>query len=228
MAQAAEQHTPSSIEWSLDDYVAQLIVTLGCEKYPALWGMWDRIANRRLLFFRLRLVDGKPYSPWDHKTIHGTPKPFNKELVDADYFRSNYRFEFDDHDRVRVNSQEWFVYRYTVAEPLRPPASQTAPDQQPEDKARAGRPSPRTVPASDPPKRVNTKEWIKAEVIQLKKDNAIPSDACRRITNFAKFLEKRMDTAAEINKLIRPAGWGHIKNLLYRLNFWPIESIKIS
>jgi hypothetical protein len=102
MAQAAEQHTPSSIEWSLDDYVAQLIVTLGCEKYPALWGMWDRIANRRLLFFRLRLVDGKPYSPWDHETIHGTPKPFNKELVDADYFRSDYRFEFDDHDRVRV------------------------------------------------------------------------------------------------------------------------------
>ena len=143
MAQVVEQHTPTEIERSLDDYVADLIATLGYERYPALWEMWERIATKRLLFIRQRLVDGKPYSPWDHPTIHGTPKPYFPEVVDANDFRSNYKFEFDDHDRVKVFSHEWSNYRYTVAEPPRPPASQTAPDQQ--RKAKAG-PEPSKKP----------------------------------------------------------------------------------
>ena len=114
MAQAAD----TLIEWSLDNYLAHLIATLGYERYPALWEMWGRIATKRLLFIRQRLIDGKPYFPWDHQTVHGTIKPCNREVTDPDYFRSNYSFDFDDRDRVKVNSREWwFNYRYTVAEP---------------------------------------------------------------------------------------------------------------
>ena len=160
--QAVEQHTPVEIEWSLDDYVADLIATLGYERYPALWEMWERIATKRLLFIRQRLVDGKPYSPWDHPTIHGTPKPYFPEVVDANDFRSNYKFEFDDHDRVKVFSHEWSDYRYTVAEPPRPPASQTAPDQQ--RKAKAG-PEPSKKP----------KETLETRLIDLMKELRLKS-----------------------------------------------------
>ena len=100
MAQAADQHIPSSIERSLDDYLAQLIATLGCAKYPALWEMWERIATRRLLFIRQRLVNGKPYMPPDGK-------PYNPEVVNPSYFRSNYTFDFDRHDRVQVVALKW-------------------------------------------------------------------------------------------------------------------------
>ena len=110
MAQAAD----TLIEWSLDNYVAHLIATSGCERYPALWEMWERIATKRLLFIRQRLVDGKPYNPADGK-------PYNPEVVNHSNFRSNYTFDFDDRDRVKVNSRDWFDYRYTVAEPRQPP-----------------------------------------------------------------------------------------------------------
>jgi hypothetical protein len=149
MAQAVEQHTPIEIR-SLDDYVADLIATLGCERYPALWEMWERIATKRLLFIRQRLVDGKPYSPWDHPTVHGTPKPYFPEVVDVDDFRSNYKFEFDDHDRVKVFSPEWSVYRYTVAELPHPPASQTGRDQQQRRPTKASKPDSGAKPSRKP------------------------------------------------------------------------------
>jgi hypothetical protein len=126
MARAVEQHTPR--EWSLDDYVDDLIATLGCERDAALWEMWDRIVNKRLLLIRQRLVDGKPCNPADGK-------PYNPEVVKPSYVRSNFNFNFDDNDRVKVISREWFYYRYTVAEPPRPPEAHPAADQQREDKA---------------------------------------------------------------------------------------------
>jgi hypothetical protein len=211
------------IEWSLDDYVADLIATLGCERDAALWEMWDRIVNERLLFTRQRLVDGKPCNPADGK-------PYNPEVVKPSYVRSNYNFNFDDNDRVKVISREWFDYRYTVAEPPQPPEVQPAPDQQPEDKAGPDRKTgasslPTVLRASDPPKRMSTQEWVTAEAIQLKKDNKIPANARQHISHFAKLLANRMDKAAETNKLIRPRKWEHIKNMLPKWKLWPIESI---
>jgi len=188
MATQAVEQLKSLREWSLDDYVANLIAKLGWERYPALWEMWDRIANRLLLFFRQRLVDGKPYSPWDHETIHGTPKPFNKELVDADRFRSNYEFDFDDHDRVKVVSpREWSVYRYTVAEPPQPPASQAAPDQQSEA----------------PQELLTSKEWLKREVERRIKLDDIPKE----ITEFSKQIHPEMEKAVRagcVNRVVKP------------------------
>src|SRR6516162_2174273 len=105
MARAVEQHTPR--EWSLDDYIDDLTATLGCERDAALWEMWDRIVNKRLLLIRQRLADGKPYNPADGK-------PYNPEAVKPSDVRSNYTFTFDDNDRVKVISREWwFYYRYT-------------------------------------------------------------------------------------------------------------------
>jgi hypothetical protein len=167
--QAVEQHTPIEIEWSLDDYVADLIATLGCERYPALWEMWERIATKRLLFIRQRLVDGKPYSPWDHPTIHGTPKPYFPEVVDADDFRSNYKFEFDNHDRVKVFSHEWSVYRYTVAEPPHPPASQTGRDQQQRRPTEAPKPAAGAKPGRKP----SFEQAARDAAIQDRLDNGV-------------------------------------------------------
>ena len=110
MAQAAD----TRIEWSLDDYV-DLIAKSG-ERSPAvLWELWDRLVHGRLILFRQRLVDGKPYNPADGK-------PYDREAVKPSYVRSNYTFDFDDNDRVKVISREWFTYRYTVAEPPQAPA----------------------------------------------------------------------------------------------------------
>jgi hypothetical protein len=106
-----------------------------------------------------------------------------------------------------------------------PPAVQIAPDQQPENKTGPDR-SPAAL-EGNPPKRVNTKEWIVAEAKRLKKANEIPKDITRP-TGFAKLLEDRMGTAAETNKSIRPVGWRYIKNHLSEWGLWPIEAIKIA
>jgi hypothetical protein len=75
-----------------------------------------------------------------------------------------------------------------------PTAVQIAPDQQPENKTGPDR-SPAAL-EGNPPKRVNTKEWIVAEAKRLKKANQIPKDITRP-TGFAKLLEDRMCKAAE-------------------------------
>jgi hypothetical protein len=219
--QAVEQHkTPR--EWSLDDYLAQLIATSGCKRHEALSEMWERIAIGRVPFFRQRLVDGKPYNPWDRK-------PYSKEVVDPEDFSRGYKFDFTTvGGRVRVwpSSDDGFEYRYTVAE-LPWPASQTAAQRLDEDKTGADR-SLVGLPTSATPKRVYAKDWIPAEAIRLKKDNKIPLEVHRRPTDFARFLEGHMRKAKKTNELLQPVGWPYIKNHLREWGIWPIESIKIT
>jgi hypothetical protein len=66
-----------------------------------------------------------------------------------------------------------------------------------------------------------TAEREPAEAIQLIKDKAIPSNAYRRKTDFAKLLAKS-------KKNVRSVGWRHIKNMLSAWGLWPIESIPTS
>jgi hypothetical protein len=127
MAQAAEQRTPR--EWSLEDYLDDLVARSGCNRRDALSEMCERFVHGRLIFIRQKLVDGRPYNPWDRK-------PYDKEQVDPYDFDAFYRLDFDSSGRVRVLvlRTESFEYRYTVAELPRLSASQTAPVQQLEDK----------------------------------------------------------------------------------------------
>jgi hypothetical protein len=112
----------------------------------------------------------------------------------------------------------------TAASPPHLPASQTAPDQQPENKA--GPVLPTALRTSDPPKRVSAQEWVTAEAIRMiKAGEKIPPDARKHSSHFAKLLADRMKKAAETNKLIHPVKWEHIKNMLPKWKLWPIESI---
>jgi hypothetical protein len=92
--------------------------------------MQERIKVRRLILIRQRLVDDKPYNPFERK-------PYDKEEVDPDHdFCSLSLIHGGDRVRVHVVSDDGFEYRYTIAELPRLPASQTAPAQQLlEDKA---------------------------------------------------------------------------------------------
>jgi hypothetical protein len=172
---ADDQHT--SID-DLDGALRYLTEELGYENYPALWEMSERIWNGQLRLTRQIHVDGKSYFPWDHPTMHGTPKPCNQEPVDPSFFRSNLILEFDRHDRVQVISQsgfEWCDFRYRIAKGCdvraicwsrRPPAPQAAPDQQPEDSAgpdpfrtgAAGRPTPAHLIKAEAERRITEKE----------------------------------------------------------------------
>ena len=66
-----------------------------------------------------------------------------------------------------------------------------------------------------------TKGWVEGEVRQMKADGEIPS----RITDFAKALEARMQTAALLDRSIRPVSWRYIKNQLPVWGLWPIDRI---
>jgi hypothetical protein len=104
----------------LDGVLRYLVEELDYEKYAALWEMEARIWDEHLRLTRQRHIDGKPYLPWDHPTIHGTTKPCNQEPVKPAFFRSNLTLEFDPHDRVQVISRragfEWVDFRYRIAE----------------------------------------------------------------------------------------------------------------
>jgi hypothetical protein len=180
-----------------------------------------------------------------------------RDILHAEFWRDEARLEVDtdvdgaDHLRVdypvyvhfdgpaeflvrAVDVERWEGLYPTIAAPPppRPPAAQTAPDEQPDKAAdpfkATGRPPARALPASDPPKHMSTQEWVTAEAIQLKKDNKISANERRHISHFAKLLAKRMEKAAETNKSIRSRKWGHIKNMLPKWKLWPVESIKIS
>jgi hypothetical protein len=75
-----------------------------------------------------------------------------------------------------------------------------------------------TAPAK---RSMTTKSWIEAEIRQMKADGEIPA----KITDFAMVLETRMETAAGLNRSIRPVSWRHIKNQLPLWGFWPIDRI---
>jgi hypothetical protein len=66
-----------------------------------------------------------------------------------------------------------------------------------------------------------TKSRIEAEIRQMKTDGKIPA----KVTDFAKALKGRMETAARLNRSIRPVSWRYIKNQLPGWGFWPIDRI---
>jgi hypothetical protein len=68
---------------------------------------------------------------------------------------------------------------------------------------------------------ITTQSWIEVEISQMKADGTIPA----KITDFAKALEGRMETAAGLNRSIRPVSWRYIKNQLPVWGFWPIDRI---
>ena len=129
----AQQAVDTLIEWSLEDYLDHLVATSGSKRYDALCEMRERIRVGRLILIRQRLVDGKPYNPFDRK-------PCDKEEVDPHYdfyslsFKSDFRVRGGDRVCVHVTSNDSFEYRYTVAEPPRLTAFQPAPLQRLENK----------------------------------------------------------------------------------------------
>ena len=127
MAQAVDQHT---IEWTLPDLLEYL--TLAPFSYSinrALREMSQAIATGKLPLKREYYVDGK----------------FRTDWLDPFRFHLHYTLELDRVTAVvRVVKRGWLPgeasFHYTVAEqdvltlwPPRPPASQTAPAQQPEE-----------------------------------------------------------------------------------------------
>jgi hypothetical protein len=123
----AQQAVDTLIEWSPEDYLTDLIAKSGCKRPDGLAEMGERIKVGRLILIRQRLVDGKPYNPFDRK-------PYDKEEVDPDHDFYKFSFTSDFRPgykvRVHVNSDDGFEYRYTVAELPRLPESHTAPTQQ--------------------------------------------------------------------------------------------------
>jgi hypothetical protein len=112
MAQAID----TLIEWSLEDYLDDLIAKSGCKTHDALCELRERLVHGRLILIRQRLVDDKPYNPWDRK-------PYNKEVIEPCDFDSRYSFslksDFRGGYKVHVShvaSHDSFEYRYTVAE----------------------------------------------------------------------------------------------------------------
>jgi hypothetical protein len=87
MAEAAKKHTPR--EWSLDDYHRYIRITLGCGINVALCVMERRIVSEQaLLICREYDLDGNPVG--------------GAVVIDRFDFLSNYTFQFDRGDRVRV------------------------------------------------------------------------------------------------------------------------------
>ena len=66
--------------------------------------------------------------------------------------------------------------------------------------------------------------WIAAEARRLKAAGELLPDI--RISEFARKLERRMQTAANTDKSLRPIKWKSIENELRKWGFWPIDSIK--
>jgi hypothetical protein len=117
----------------IDDVHRYFVEVLGYEKYDALWKITEHITNGLLLLNRQRWVDG----------LLGSEPLGNPEVVDGSYFFANYMLGFNDHGRATVvpRRTEWCDYHWTIdgrcdVRALWPPlAAQTAPDQQPENKA---------------------------------------------------------------------------------------------
>jgi hypothetical protein len=144
------------------------------------------------------------------------------KIHDMEYFHPSQDEPVEFLGRVVDIQRELECLSSTTAAPPPPPAPQTAPDQQAKDTgSNLLKTGAAALPGSVSPKPVDTKTWVTAEAIQLKKDNKIPADARQHISHFAKLLAKR-------NKSLRPVGWKHIKNMLPEWGLWPVESIKIS
>ena len=87
MAEAAKKHTPR--EWSLDDYHRYVRITLGCGINVALCEMERRIVSEQaLLICQEYDLDGNPVG--------------GAVVIGRFDFLSNYTFQFDRGDRVRV------------------------------------------------------------------------------------------------------------------------------
>jgi len=125
MAQAADQHTPTEWgedRWTLDEIFDYLTKALGYPEDRALYEMEQARLARQLVLRVEKIVDGKP---------QGDPEylPFNKKhkLVRHLGWVVPQNHKWGDN--------RWTGYRRGVLDlwPPRPPASQTAPAQQPEE-----------------------------------------------------------------------------------------------
>jgi hypothetical protein len=213
MAQAADQHTAK--EWSLEDYLRYVRLTLNCGINKALREMERRIVSDQLLLIRRRYdADGNR---------KGDPV-----LIERFNFLRNYTLQLDEDDRVRVVtrrpdtffgptlvSDKALVQRltywdrgrvtdgyYTVIErPPRPPASQTAPDQQPEDKT-----------GPDPPK-----VWLPIEHKRRQQLNDIP----KNITAYTRELHPAAVKAVRQGRLTYAPSARRLETLLHDLDLFP-------
>jgi hypothetical protein len=77
-------------------------------------------------------------------------------------------------------------------------------------------------PAQTSIKLIEGADWIAAEAKQMKKDEEIP----KRISDFARALAGRMETAAATNTSIKPLKWTYIKNQLHNWGLWPASKIE--
>jgi hypothetical protein len=217
MAQAAYKHTPT--DWiSLNVLLRYLSLAPFAHSIDrALHEIWQRISSGELRLKVEHHVDGKLQS----------------YEIDPFYFRANYTLELDSYSLVRVvrrGGLQWGRRDYKVAVqdalalwPSHPPASQTAPAQQLEDKTGTGHPLA-TLPASDPPSTKPTIVWITAEARQLKADGKITKGMSK--TELASLLEHQSEGAAEAGKLKKQLTLRYIRNQLDAWGLWPISSIK--
>jgi len=219
MAQAAGTIPSDEDRWRLNQAFDHL-TELGYTEKRALREMERERLAKRLLIKVQKVVEGKPegdpfYLPFDEK----------HELVYRGGHVSPVGLPWGNFD-FRCT-----VYRQRVLElwPPRPPASQTAPVQQAEDKS--GPDSFRiddgraALPATDPPKPTKpTIVWITAEARQLKADGEITKGMSK--TELASLLEHQSQGAAEAGKLKKPLTLRYIRNQLDAWGLWPISSIK--
>jgi len=215
MAKAAKKHTPIDCETEDLTSVHRYLVELGYEIEPALRTMEQHIATPEFPLKVEEYVDGELRNAYN--------------VTDRFYFRTKYKLKFDLYDQeVRVVPRIWrlmwggglaFVERrYRVGKqtvrlvwPAFPPASQTAPDQQPEDSTgpdpfrtgTAGRPSAAHLVKAEAERRIADKEVT-----------PMPGG----LTTFSEDLEKWWDVERlNFNPSGPPMEAGSIKNVVREL-----------
>jgi hypothetical protein len=194
MATQAVEQLKSLREWSLEDYLAELAGTSGCKPHVALPEMQERIKVGRLILIRQRLVNDKPYNPFDRK-------PYDKEEVDPCYdfcslsLVSDFRVRGGNRVRVHVISDDGFEYRYTVAELPQLSACHTTPAQQLLENKPDSDPVKIThSPSAGQPRQkpLTTKKWLEDEIKRREDAGDIPKE----ITEFSGQIRPEMEKAA--------------------------------
>jgi hypothetical protein len=154
----------------------------------------------------------------------------NPNLVDPVDFRLNYTFQLDRYDQVRLLTQSQALYLgFDPSDPYNaraviggyfavidyPPASQTAPDQQPADKAGpdpfAGIDRP---PAQAP---LKPKAWLLAEHERRQQQRDVPKD----ITTYGKQLHNAAVVDVRRGRLTNVPSARRFENLLHELDLFP-------
>jgi hypothetical protein len=199
MAKAEAKHTPT--DWDLIDVLRYLtLAPLSYEIDAALREMEQRLGDGQLPLKVEHYVEGKLHS----------------FVMDPFQFRHKYNLKLDG-DWMWVvprSGIQWGKRDYTVAEqdvitlwPPRPPAAQTAPDLQPEDKAGLDpfktEAADRTSVERSSQKPLTTKDWLASEIKRQQELNNIPKDITSASHQIRSQMEKAV-RAGDVKQLLEP------------------------